>query len=206
MPWMTRYAGPFPLFLSWAQGARVQDVDGHTYLDFALGDTGAMTGHSPGAVVTELQARLLQGLTAMLPTEDALWVAEELSQRFGLPFWQFTLSATDANRAALRIARAVTGRPKVLVFHGCYHGTVDEAFVALEGGIPRSRKGNLGPPVDPLLTTKVVEWNDPQALEGALAEKDVAAVLTEPVLTTGPKTSLRTISSSCLAWASTVGS
>ncbi|RTG96572.1 aspartate aminotransferase family protein [Thermus scotoductus] len=183
MPWMTRYAGPFPLFLSWAQGARVQDVDGHTYLDFALGDTGAMTGHSPGAVVTELQARLLQGLTAMLPTEDALWVAEELSQRFGLPFWQFTLSATDANRAALRIARAVTGRPKVLVFHGCYHGTVDEAFVALEGGIPRSRKGNLGPPVDPLLTTKVVEWNDPQALEGALAEKDVAAVLTEPVLT-----------------------
>jgi glutamate-1-semialdehyde 2,1-aminomutase len=115
----------------------------------------------------------------MLPTEDGLWVAEELSRRFGLPFWQFTLSATDANRFALRIARAVTGRPRVLVFHGCYHGTVDETFVALEGGAPRSRRGNLGPPVDPLLTTKVVEWNDLEAVEKALAEEDVAAVLTE---------------------------
>ncbi|WP_448569931.1 aspartate aminotransferase family protein [Thermus sp.] len=183
MPWMTRYAGPFPLFLAYAEGAWVYDVDGHVYADFALGDTGAMTGHSPKEVVPELQAQLTHGLTAMLPTEDGLWVAEELARRFGLPFWQFTLSATDANRFALRIARAVTGRPRVLVFHGCYHGTVDEAFVALEGGRPRSRPGNLGPPVDPLLTTKVVEWNDLEALEGALKEGDVAAVLTEPVLT-----------------------
>jgi len=183
MPWMTRYPGPFPLFLSRAWGARVQDVDGHTYLDFALGDTGAMTGHSPEAVVGELQAQLAQGLTAMLPTEDGIKVAEELHRRFGLPFWQFTLSATDANRTALRIARALTGRPKVLVFHGCYHGTVDEAFVALEGGVPRSRRGNLGPPVDPLLTTKVVEWNDLEAVEEALAPGDVAALLTEPALT-----------------------
>lgn len=183
MPWMTRYPGPFPLFLSIAQGAKVQDVDGHTYLDFALGDTGAMAGHSPEAVVAELQAQLTRGLTVMLPTEDAIWVAEELYRRWKLPYWQFTLSATDANRTILRIARAVTGRPKVLVFHGCYHGTVDEAFVALEGGVSQSRRGNLGPPVDPTITTKVVEWNDLEALEEALRLRDVAAVLTEPVLT-----------------------
>ena len=184
MTWMMRWAGPYPLFLAEAQGARVVDVDGHEYADLCLGDTGAMAGHAPGPVVRAVAERAAAGITAMLPTEDAAWAGEELARRFGLPLWQFTLSATDANRFAIRICRAVTGRPKILVFNGCYHGTVDETFATLrDDGSVGVRPGNVGPPVDPALTTKVVELNDLDALAAALTPGDVACVLAEPALT-----------------------
>jgi glutamate-1-semialdehyde 2,1-aminomutase len=183
MSWMARWAGGFPVFLSEAIGARVVDVDGRVYVDFCLGDTGAMAGHAPEPVVRAIAAQAAAGSTAMLPTEDGAWVGEELTRRFGLPYWQFALTATDANRFALRLAREVTDRPKVLVFDWCYHGSVDEALASEDGGAVRAREGNVGPPVDPSLTTKVVQFNDVEALERALAPGDVACVLAEPALT-----------------------
>jgi glutamate-1-semialdehyde 2,1-aminomutase len=184
MPWMMLWAGGFPVAVERAVGNRVVDVDGHEYVDLCLGDTGAMTGHSPPEVVRELQQRLERGITTMLPTEDAAWVGEELTRRFGLPRWLFTLTATDANRTALRIARQVTGRPKVLVYSYCYHGSVDEAFaVSAPDGTTHSREGNVGPAVDPAFTTKAVEFNDVVGLERALAGGDVACVLAEPAMT-----------------------
>ena len=184
MLWMIRWAGKFPVFVQEAKGAHFIDVDGHTYIDFCLGDTGAMTGHSPQATVAAIQAQAEKGITLMLPTEDAIWVGEELQRRFGLKYWQFTLTATDANRFAIRMARQVTGRRKILVFNYCYHGSVDETFIALdEDGVPGPRHGNLGPPVNPVETTKVIEFNDLPALETSLAAGDVAAVLAEPVMT-----------------------
>jgi glutamate-1-semialdehyde 2,1-aminomutase len=186
MTWMNMWSGGFPLYLDHARGNRVTDVDGHTYVDFALGDTGAMAGHSPAATLAAVQQRAgeLGGITTMLPTEDAQWVGAELERRFGMPLWSFTLSATDANRWAIRLARLATGRPKVLVFAYCYHGSVDEAF-ALPGpdGKAQSRPGNVAPPVDLDLTTRVATWNDLASVEAALAHGDVAAVLTEPALT-----------------------
>jgi hypothetical protein len=133
MPWMIRWAGGFPVFAVEAHGARFRDVDGHEYVDFCLGDTAAMTGHSPGPTVRAVAEQAARGITLMLPSEDALWVGEELARRFGLPSWQFALTATDANRFAIRLARELTGRPKILVFNWCYLGTVDETFAALEG-------------------------------------------------------------------------
>jgi glutamate-1-semialdehyde 2,1-aminomutase len=183
MHWMVRWPGGFPVFAADAAGARLRDVDGHEYVDFCLGDTGAMTGHSPEPTVHAVQEQAERGITLMLPSEDALCVGEELARRFGLPRWQFALTATDANRFAIRLARAITGRPKVLVFDWCYHGTVDEAFATLDGGAVVPREGNLGPPVPPSETTRVVQWNDPEALQRELAHGDVAVVLTEPVLT-----------------------
>ena len=186
MTWMNMWSGGFPLYLDHASGNRVTDVDGHTYVDFALGDTGAMAGHSPAATVAAVQRRAgeLGGITTMLPTADAQWVGAELERRFGMPLWSFTLSATDANRWAIRLARLATGRPKVLVFAYCYHGSVDEAF-ALPGpdGKAQSRPGNVAPPVDLDLTTRVATWNDLASVEAALAHGDVAAILTEPALT-----------------------
>jgi glutamate-1-semialdehyde 2,1-aminomutase len=184
MTWMLEWAGGFPVFMADASGARVTDVDGHSYIDLCLGDTGAMTGHSPPEAVAAIAKRIGRGITAMLPTEDAIWVGEELARRFGVPRWQFTLTATDANRFAIRIAREITGRPKILVFNYCYHGTVDESFITLSNeGKPHSREGNVGPPVDPTVTTEVVEFNDVDGLAAALGMHDVACVLTEPVLT-----------------------
>jgi glutamate-1-semialdehyde 2,1-aminomutase len=183
MHWMVRWAGGFPLFATEAHGARFRDVDGHEYVDFCLGDTGAMTGHSPEATVRAVEEQAAHGITLMLPSEDALWVGEELARRFGLPYWQFALTATDANRFAIRLARAVTGRPKILVYNWCYHGTVDETFAALVDGAVREREGSVGPPVDPAETTRVVEFNDVEALERELGEGDVACVLAEPALT-----------------------
>jgi glutamate-1-semialdehyde 2,1-aminomutase len=183
MHWMARWAGGFPVFVAQASGAHFTDVDGNEYIDLCLGDTGAMTGHAPPVVVQAIAGQARRGITAMLPTEDALWVAEELTRRFGLSSWQFCLTATDANRFSIRLARAITGRQYVLVFNVCYHGTVDETFIALENGAAISRPGNIGPPVSPLDTTKVVEFNDLAALEAALAAGDVACVLAEPVMT-----------------------
>jgi len=183
MNWMVRWAGTFPVFVETASGSHFTDVDGHRYLDLCLGDTGAMTGHSPEAVAEAVSDQARRGLTFMLPTADSLWVGEELSRRFGLPYWQATLTATDANRFAIRLARHITKRPRILVFNWCYHGTVDETFATLRNGIVGARVGNLGPPVDPAVTTRVVEFNDVPALEAALAPKDVACVLAEPVMT-----------------------
>jgi glutamate-1-semialdehyde 2,1-aminomutase len=183
MSWMAKWAAGFPPALAEAHGARVTDLDGCEYVDLCLGDTGAMAGHAPAPVVEAVARRAAAGITAMLPTEDAAWVGEELGRRFALPRWQFALTATDANRWVLRMAREVTGRPKVLVFSWCYHGTVDETFVVLEDGRARSRSGNVGPAVDPATTTRVVEFNDVAGLEEALSHGDVACVLAEPALT-----------------------
>ena len=186
MTWMNKKAGGFPVYFDRALGNRVWDIDGFEYVDFALGDTGAMAGHSPAATVAAIQHRIgaLGGITTMLPTEDAEWVAAELSHRFGLPLWSFALSATDANRWAVRLARLVTGRPRILVFSYCYHGTVDETFIVVdEDGNARSRPGNVAPAVDPTVTTRVAEFNDLATVERELAYGDVAAILTEPALT-----------------------
>jgi len=183
MSWMVRWAGAFPLFVERAEGARFTDVDGREYVDLCLGDTGAMTGHAPAAAIEAIRAQLGRGLTFMLPTEDGIRVSEELARRFGLPAWQMAMTATDANRFAIRIARHVTGRPRILVFNWCYHGTVDETFATLEGGRVVARPGNVGPPVDPAVTTRVVEFNDVAGLERELAAGDVACVLAEPAMT-----------------------
>ena len=184
MLWMIRWAGTFPVFVKEAKGVHFTDIDGHSYIDFCLGDTGAMTGHSPDATLAAIHAQVAKGITLMLPTEDAVWVGEELQRRFGLKYWQFTVTATDANRFAIRMARHITGRPKILVFNYCYHGSVDETFITLdEEGTPGPRRGNLGPPVNPVETTKVIEFNDMAALETALSSRDVAVVLAEPVMT-----------------------
>jgi glutamate-1-semialdehyde 2,1-aminomutase len=184
MNWMVKWAGAFPPFVREAQGAHFFDVDGHRYIDFCLGDTGAMTGHSPSAIVKAVDDQVRRGITLMLPGEDAIMVAEELQKRFHLPYWQFALTATDANRFSIRLARQITNRPKILVFNWCYHGTVDESFITLHSdGTSGPRPGNLGPPVDPAVTTKVVEFNDIPALEQALADNDVACVLAEPAMT-----------------------
>ena len=184
MPWMMRWAGGFPVFAKLAIGARIIDVDDHTYIDFCLGDTGAMPGHDPEPVVRAMSDQERKGITTMLPTADAPWVGEELSRRFGLDRWMFTLTATDANRAALRICRQVTGRPKILVMSYSYHGSVDEAFaVAGPDGTTVSRAGNVGSPVDPAETTVAIEFNDVEALEKALATEEIACVLAEPAMT-----------------------
>ncbi len=184
MSWMSRWPGGHPIFAVEAEGARITDADGVEYVDLCLGDTGAMAGHAPKATAEAVAERYAKGATLMLPTEDSIWAAGELARRFGLPAWQLTLSATDANRFAIRLARQITGRSRILVFSYCYHGTVDESFVVVGAdGNPVSRDGNVGPPVDPTETTAVVEFNDADALERVLREEEIACVMTEPALT-----------------------
>ncbi|MEI2716017.1 MAG: transaminase [Candidatus Nanopelagicales bacterium] len=186
MTWMNKWSGGYPLYLAGAHGNRITDVDGNEYVDFALGDTGAMAGHSPKPTVAAVEKRIGQegGITTMMPTEDAEWVAAELTRRFGMPLWSFSLTATDANRWALRIARMVTGRSKVMAFSYCYHGSVDETFVitgADGGAAPRG--GNVGPAVPIDQTTRVAEFNDLASVEAGLAHGDVAVLIMEPALT-----------------------
>ncbi|MGK5681390.1 transaminase [Actinoplanes sp. URMC 104] len=186
MTWMNKTAAGFPIYFQQASGNRITDVDGHDYLDFCLGDTGAMAGHSPAPVVEAVTRRLgeLGGATTMLPTEDAAAVGAELARRFGIPYWSFALTATDANRWAIRLLRAVTGRPKILVNSYCYHGSVDESLIVVgPDGHGVSREGNVGAPVDVTRTSRVAEFNDLAGLERELAHGDVAAVLMEPALT-----------------------
>jgi len=187
MTWMASWPGGYPLTFDQAHGNRVTDVDGHTYIDFCLGDTGAMTGHSPEPVVRAVRERLETkgGVTTMLPTADSTVVGAQLQQRFGLPFWSFTLSATDANRFVLRMLRQITKRPFILVYSECYHGSVDETVVKLDPGTGKTvrKPGNVGPDVDPTLTSKCVEFNDVEGLRAALAPRDVACVLLEPAMT-----------------------
>ena len=186
MTWMNMWSGGFPLYLDHARGARITDVDGHTYVDFALGDTGAMAGHSPDPTIKAVTSRYaeLGGATTMLPTADAQWVGAELTARFGMPLWSFALSATDANRWAIRLARLATGRSKIVVFGYSYHGSVDEAFALRDAsGATISRPGSVAPPVPVGLTTRAAVWNDLASVEEALRHGDVAAILTEPALT-----------------------
>jgi len=184
MSWMAKWPGKYPLFVASAQGAHFVDVDGNEYIDLCLGDTGSMTGHSPEATVAAISAQLKRGMTAMLPTDDAVAVSAELARRFGLPLWQFTVSATDANRHAIRYSRLITGKSKVVVIDRCYHGSVDETFATLDvSGATVMREGNIGAPVPLDVTTRVVEFNDLAAMEAALKPGDVAAILMEPAMT-----------------------
>ena len=183
MPWMTRWASPFPVFVESAQDARLHDVDGHDYLDLSLGDTGALFGHSAEPIANAIAEQAARGITFMLPTADAAAVGEALAARFGLPFWQFATTATDANRFALKMARAATGRHMIVAFDGCYHGSLDETLVTVENGVVRASAENMAPAIDPAETTRVVPFNDIDALRAALAPGEVACVLCEPVLT-----------------------
>jgi glutamate-1-semialdehyde 2,1-aminomutase len=184
MSWMAKWPGKYPLFVASAQGAHFVDVDGNEFIDLCLGDTGSMTGHSPAATVNAITAQLKRGMTAMLPTDDAVTVSTELARRFGLPLWQFTVSATDANRHAIRYSRLITGKQKIVVIDRCYHGSVDETFATLDSsGNTVAREGNIGAPVPLDHTTRVVEFNDLSAMESALKAGDVAAILMEPAMT-----------------------
>ena len=181
--WMRRWAGGFPVYMASASGAHLLDIDGCAYVDFCLGDTGGMCGHGPEAVTTAVARQIANGASTMLPTEDSLWVGEELARRFDLPYWTLTTSATDANRAAIRMARMITGRNKVLVFSGCYHGGVEEAHVELADGKMRLRNMIHPNGIDHATISRVVQFNDIDAVKAALAQGDVACVLTEPVMT-----------------------
>jgi len=186
MTWMNKWSGGYPIYLATAHGNRITDIDGNEYVDFALGDTGSMAGHSPAATVAAVQQRIgvEGGITTMMPSLDAEWVAADLTRRFGMPLWSFSLTATDANRWALRLARLVTGRPKVMAFSYCYHGSVDETFViAGPGGETEPRGGNVAPAVHVSETTRVAEFNDLASVEAGLAHGDVAVVVMEPALT-----------------------
>jgi len=183
MHWMTDWPQPFPAHIASAQGAKITDVDGNTLDDFCLGDTGSMFGHSPEPLARAIQQQASQGLTYMLPTTAAQDVGVLLSERFGAFRWQVATTATDANRFALRVARAVTGRPKVLVFNGCYHGTVDDAMVALKDGMTVTRPGLMGQVTDLAATAHCCEFNDLDGVKAALETGEVAAILTEPVMT-----------------------
>lgn len=184
MPWMKRWAGPFPVVADRAEGGSIFDIDGNKYVDFCLGDTGSMTGHANAPISQAISLQAQRGFTTMLPSSDISWVANHLSERFGMSKWQFCLSATDANRFSLRIARALSGKPKIVVNDWCYHGTVDETLVILdEEGQTVSRPGAIGPQVDPGTTTLAVPFNDLDAMERALATGEVACVLMEPALT-----------------------
>ena len=184
MNWMVKWASPFPLFVDSAEGAHFSDVDGHEYVDFCLGDTGAMAGHGPTATIAAISLQLSRGITHMLPTEDAIAAGQELTRRFGAFVWQFTLSATDANRFSVRLARAITGRPLIAIHDHCYHGSVDETLATLtsDGQVVATR-GSVGPAVDVAQTSRVVHFNDVAGLAHALEDRQVAAVLVEPALT-----------------------
>ncbi len=181
--WMRRWAGGFPLTVERAEGARLTDIDGHGYDDFCLGDTGGLCGHTPAPVIAAVDRQMRAGVTTMLPTADANWVGAELSRRFGLPYWTLTTSASDANRGAIRLARMITGRAKVMVFSGCYHGGIEEAHVELRDGRVQMRNMIHANAVDHACVSKVIEFNDEAALAAALADRDVACVLTEPLMT-----------------------
>ncbi|WP_037503108.1 aspartate aminotransferase family protein [Sphingomonas jaspsi] len=181
--WMLDWGTPFPLFAERAEGAELWDVDGHRFDDFCLGDTGSMFGHSPAPVADAIARQASRGLTYMLPTDDAVVVADELAKRFKLPFWQVTSSASEANRAVIRWCRGITGRDQILIFNGCYHGAVDDVFVDLRDGVPMLRRSLVGQVYDVREHTRVIEFNDLAALEAALAPGDVACLLMEPAMT-----------------------
>ena len=182
--WMQQWPGLYPIYVENAKGATIVDVDGNSYVDFALGDTGAMFGHANPATVEAISAQVRKGATMMLPTEDSIWVGEELARRFGLPYWQVTTSATDANRFVIRMCRMVFNRDKIIVFNCNYHGSIDETQVELDENNNMIPREDIHPnAVNHQETTRLVEFNDIEALEEALSHGDVACVLTEPIMT-----------------------
>ena len=181
--WMKDWPMPHLPLISKAKGARITDIDGYEIDDFCLGDTGSMFGHSPAPVAKAIRHQAARGLTYMLPSEDTLEAGRLLTERFGDFRWQIATTATDANRFAIRVARAITGRAKILVFNGCYHGTVDDAMVELVHGVTQNRQGLMGQVADLTLGAVACEFNDLAEVESALAKGDVAAILTEPVMT-----------------------
>ena len=183
MHWMRDWGTPHPLFVQSARGVEVVDVDGNRYVDFCLGDTGAMFGHSPPPIAHVLAEAGGNGITCMLPSERAVRVGAKLAELFGLPYWQMTQTATDANRTVLRWARAITGRPRVLVFDGCYHGTVEETLVRSSESGTRARTGLIGMNHDVSASTDAVPFNDLAAVASVLARGHTAAVIAEPVMT-----------------------
>ena len=183
MHWMRDWPSPFPLVVKKAKDARLTDIDGHQLDDFCLGDTGSMFGHSPPAVARAIRRQAGRGLTYMLPSQAALKAGALMVEHFGDFIWQMTLSATDANRSALRVARALTGRRKVLVFNGCYHGTLEDTMVELQAGKTVARAGLVGQCFNLLEGAVCIEFNDLEGVAAALAHGDVAAILTEPVMT-----------------------
>lgn len=183
MHWMNDWGTPTPLFVREARGAHFTCSDNIDYTDFCLGDTGAMFGHSPEPVARALEEQARRGFTAMLPGVNTPDVGAALADQFGLPYWQLATTATDANRFVLRWARAVTGRTKLLVFDGCYHGTVDDTMVDVVDGKTVSRASLLGQTVDLGLHTVAVDFNDLAAVERELATGEIACLLTEPALT-----------------------
>jgi glutamate-1-semialdehyde 2,1-aminomutase len=183
MHWMRDWSTPHPLFVQSASGVELVDVDGNRYVDFCFGDTGAMFGHSPPVIARALAETGAAGITSMLPAERVARVGGKLAQLFGLPFWQMTQTATDANRNVLRWARAVTGRSRALVFDGCYHGTVEETLVRQWEGGTRARAGLIGMNHDVSVTTDAVPFNDLAAVEKILTRGRTAALIAEPVMT-----------------------
>lgn len=179
--WMRTFYSVPPPYVADGDGARFRDVDGHEYSDFNLADMSMFCGYAPAAVVAAVARCVGRGSQFLLPSEDAVWVAEELARRYELPKWQFTLSASQANSEAIRVARVVTGREKVLLFDGKYHGHFEDALVELRDGklVPEE----AGLPRGVSERTKIVQFNDPVALRAALEPGDVAIVLTEPALT-----------------------
>lgn len=181
--WMNDWAAPVAIVAEDGEGAVLTDIDDNHYDDFCLGDTPGMFGHARPEIARAVAEQARRGATFMLPTHEAAEVGALLAARFGLPFWQTTLSASDANRALIRWARAVTQKPVIVVFDGCYHGMVEDCFVELRHGRTRSDSGLVGQVLDITRTTRAVPFNDLGALEAALAQGDVAAVLAEPAMT-----------------------
>ncbi len=168
MSWLrTSYDHP-PLFVDEGKGGHFRDVDGNDYADFNIADMSMFGGYAPEPVVEAVAKRMAAGSQFLLPSEDSIWVAEELQRRFGLPKWQFTLSATHANTEAIRVARTTTGRDRVLLFDGKYHGHFDETLVELEDGqlVP----GEVGLPRDVTSKTTIVQFNDVEALRRGLGD------------------------------------
>jgi glutamate-1-semialdehyde 2,1-aminomutase len=181
--WMKDWPSPFPIVAASASGAALTSIDGMVYDDFCLGDTASMFGHSPPALAATIAQQSYDGLSYMLPTQKGAELGDMLAGMFGLPQWQVTTTASEANRAVIRWCRGITGRKKILIFNGCYHGAVDDVFVDLRGGIAVNRPSLIGQVHDILPMTEVIEFNDIDALQAALSKQDIACVLAEPLMT-----------------------
>jgi len=181
--WMLDWSSPFPIVAQEASGATLVSIDGQVFDDFCLGDTASMFGHSPAPLAKAIAEQAGQGLSYMLPTAKGAELGSMLADTFGLPQWQVTTTASEANRAVIRWCRGITGRDKILIFNGCYHGAVDDVFVDLRDGRAVNRPSLIGQVQDLLPTTVAIEFNDVDALAAALRGGDIACVLAEPLMT-----------------------
>jgi len=181
MAWMSELYTHPPIFVDAGHGGTFTDIDGNTYIDFNLADTSMFTGYGVEAISEVVAKRVKDGSQFLLPTQDAVEVATRLAARFGLPFWQFTLSATQANVEAIRTARALTGRDAVLMFDGKYHGHADELLAVRDKGevVPEGR----GVLRDATRHVRLVPYNDLDAVSRELARGDIACVVAEAAIT-----------------------